>query len=68
MGSVSMQSQLKGLELQIQLLKAKLQKSQSPPAPPKYFGDLYGLLKGQVESTEEEIDAILYRVPMDFEL
>lgn len=53
MGSVSMQSQLKGLELQIQLLKAKLQKSQSQQAPPKYFGDLYGLLKGQVESTEK---------------
>jgi hypothetical protein len=68
MDLVSMQSQLKGLELQIQLLKAKLQKSQFQQAPPKYFGDLYGLLKGQVESTEEEIDAVLYRVPMDSEL
>lgn len=68
MGLASMQSQLKGLELQVQLLKAKLQKSKSQQAPPKFFGDLYGILKGQAESTEEEIEAALYRVPMDSEL
>jgi len=62
MGLASIQSQIKSLELQLQLLKAKLQKSEQN-VPRKSFGDLCGILKGQVESTEEEIDAVLYRMP-----
>ncbi len=62
MGLVSVQSQIKSLELQLQILQAKLRKEQQK-SPKKSFGDLYGLLKGQAESTEEEIDAVLYQLP-----
>lgn len=53
-------SQIKSLEAQLQVLHARVQSL--PPAEPSYtFADLYGLLSGQVESSEEEIDAVLYR-------
>lgn len=62
MGLISVQSQIKSLELQLQILKAKLGKEQQK-FPAKSFGELYGLLKNQAESTEEEIDAVLYKLP-----
>jgi hypothetical protein len=61
MGLISVQSQIRSLELQLQILKAKLGKEQQK-SPTKSFGELYGLLKGKVESTEEEIDAVLYQL------
>lgn len=64
MGLASIQSQIKNLELQVQLLKAKLQKLEQA-TPAKSFGDFYGILKGKVETSEEEIDAVLYRMPSD---
>lgn len=62
MDLIAIESQLKKLELQVQILKAKLKKLQTN-APVQTFADLRGILKGQVHSTEEEIDAILYRLP-----
>lgn len=60
--SISDKEHLRRLALQLQILKAKLAKVlQGPPA--KSFGDLYGLLKRQMESTEQEIYAVLYRLP-----
>lgn len=64
MGLASIQSQIKNLELQVQLLKARLQKLEQA-TPAHSFGDLCGILKGQVETTEEEKDAVLYRMPSD---
>jgi hypothetical protein len=66
MGLASIQSQIKSLELQLQLLKAKVQKLEQT-TPTHSFGDLCGILKGQVESTEEEIDAVIYRMPPELE-
>ncbi len=52
-------SQIKSLEAQLQVLQARVQSL--PPAEPSYtFADLHGLLSGQVESSEEEIDAVLH--------
>lgn len=62
MDLMTIESQLKRLELQVQILKAKLKKLQTN-APAQTFGDLRGIFKGQIQSTEEEIDAVLYRMP-----
>lgn len=67
MNLVLIESQLKNLELQVQILKAKLKKLQVN-TPAETFGDLRGILKEQAQSTEEEIDAVLYRMPLDSEL
>ena len=67
MDLIAIESQLKKLELQMQVLKAKLKKLQAN-TPAEIFGDLRGILKGQAQSTEEEIGAVLYRMPLDSEL
>jgi hypothetical protein len=53
-------AQIKGLEAQIRMLKAQI-KSLSAPVPPRTLGDLYGLLAGKSDSSEEEIDEVLYQ-------
>jgi len=67
MSLASIQSQIRSLELQMQQLKAKVQKLEQANLV-KSFGDFYGILKGKVETSEEEIDAVLYRTPQDSEL
>jgi len=67
MDLIAIESQLKKLELQVQILKAKLEKLQAN-TPVGTVGDLRGILKGQAQSTEEEIDTVLYRMPLDSEL
>jgi hypothetical protein len=59
-------AQIKGLEAQIRMLKAQL-KSLSTPAPPRTLGDLYGLLAGKSDSSEEEIDEVLYQLDWEDE-
>lgn len=42
------------------MLKAQV-KRLGPSTRPKTLGDFYGILAGQSDSSEEEIDAVLYR-------
>ncbi len=60
----SLASQIKTLEVQLAVLKAQLTRL-GPPAPPKPFAELFGVFSGKVSSTEEEINASLYRFEWD---
>jgi hypothetical protein len=42
------------------MLRAQLERLRGSE-PPKTLGDLYGILAGQSDSSEEEINAVLYR-------
>jgi hypothetical protein len=53
-------AQIKSIETQLAELKDQVKQLRAPDAP-KTFGDLYGLLAGQADFTEEEIDAALIR-------
>ena len=59
MESEILESQIKSIQLQLQVLKAKTQKTTSTNHT---FASLYGVLKGVVESTIEDIEAIEYQV------
>lgn len=52
-------TQIRSLEVQLAVLKARYQ-SQALKAQ-KAFADLYGSLQDKAQSTEEEIDAVLFR-------
>jgi hypothetical protein len=60
MNTDSLIVQIKSIEAQLAVLKAQLMQL-GKPSPPKTFADLEGILAGQADSTEEEIDAVLYR-------
>jgi hypothetical protein len=53
-------SQIKSIEAQLAGLRMKVQKLGEPPRA-HTFGDLRGILAGVADTTEEEIDAALYR-------
>jgi hypothetical protein len=57
-------AKVKALEVQLAVLKAQVQQLSSATAPHS-FADLYGILSGKVDSTEEEIDAVQYRFEWD---
>jgi len=59
-------AQVKGLELQLAVLKARLQ-AVGEPAPGASFGTLEGMLAGIAESTEDDIEAAEYRADWDDE-
>ena len=59
MNEKALLAQIKGLELQLAVLKARV-KRLSTSEPPRSFADLYGILAGKVSSTEEDIDAARY--------
>lgn len=62
--STMIKSQLKSLEAQLRVMKALVGRSQEEEAfERRSFGDLFGSLSDQAESSEEEIDAILYKMP-----
>lgn len=65
----SIVSQIKSLEVQLAALRAQLlhRKTENGVSPPHTFADLYGRLCGQAESSEEQIDAVLYRLRNDSE-
>ena len=52
--------QLKGLETQLAVLKARMK--QQSATPQKSFASLYGLLEGKGDFSEREIKAARYRV------
>jgi hypothetical protein len=57
-------SRIRTLELQLAVLKASAEKM-SDRKPTHRFADLYGILKGQSDTTEEEIEAAEYKVEWD---
>lgn len=55
-------SQIKTLEAQLRVLYAQIKPSVEPASEaPHTLASLEGLLQGQVDHTEAEIDAILYQ-------
>ena len=64
----SIQTQLKSLETQINVLKAQLTVDVQPDAPTCQFADLYGILAGKSASTEADIAVCEYGVPHESEL
>ena len=66
--SPSIKSHLKSVEAQLRVIEALVSRSQADRAPEgRSFSDLFGWLSGQAESSEEEIDAILYKLPATVE-
>jgi hypothetical protein len=53
-------AQVKALEAQLAVVKAQVQRLSTPTASHS-FADLYGILSGKADSSEEEIDAMQYR-------
>jgi hypothetical protein len=69
----SLRSEIKSVEAQIRNIEAQLKELKSRvkrlrlSVPPKTLGDLEGILAGEAQFTEEEIDAALYRVDWEGE-
>ena len=61
-------SHLRSLEAELQVLKARMgEVDTGAPAAARSFGQLYAVFRGQADSTEEEIDTVLYRVPTELQ-
>jgi hypothetical protein len=60
MTEMTLTAQIKALETQLAVLKAQVQRLSTPTASHS-FADLYGILSGKVDSSEEEIDSVQYR-------
>lgn len=57
-------SQIKSMETQLRVLQACIAAlPEDAAAVPYTFADLYGTLRGQSQSSREEIDAVLYQIP-----
>lgn len=52
-------AQIRTLEVQLAVLKARYREKTT--GTPKTFADLYGLLHSEVQSSDEEIEASLFR-------
>ena len=60
-GSELIRSQIKSIKAQLRVLKASVQYSSALPVlSGTPFDNLYGSLRNEVESSEEEIDSVLY--------
>ncbi len=60
MTAESIAARIRSMETQLAVLKAQVNRLRTPSSP-KTLGELCGILAGETDSTEEEIDAILYR-------
>ena len=59
-----LRSHIRSLEEQLRVLYASVQPSTTAdPASVYALSDLEGLLQGQTDTTETDIDAVLYQVP-----
>ena len=58
----SVVSQVKSLEMQLSVLQGQMKHEVTSPKSP---ADLYGLLAGQVQSTDEDIDGAKYQIGWD---
>ena len=56
----NIEAQIKSMEAQLLVLRAQVTRFRLS-IPPRTFADLGGILAGQLDFTEEEIDAALYR-------
>ncbi|MFN7947770.1 MAG: hypothetical protein U0Z53_20645 [Blastocatellia bacterium] len=57
-------SQIKSLETQLRVLQACIAALPEDAEPASCtFADLYGTLRGQSQSSSEEIEAVLYQIP-----
>lgn len=54
-------AQIVSLKAQLAVLKAQIRRHESKAD----FADIYGLLRGEAESSEKEIDGVLYHLPKD---
>jgi hypothetical protein len=62
--STIIKSHLKSLEAQLRVMEALVERLPGDQVSERNsFGDLFGSLSDQAESSEEEIDAILYNMP-----
>lgn len=62
----SLRSHIKSLEEQLRVLHALVQPSTASASKDVYtLSDLEGLLQGQTDTTEMDINAILYQAPLD---
>ncbi|MBM4032793.1 MAG: hypothetical protein FJ291_13530 [Planctomycetes bacterium] len=66
MSADALVAQVKGLEVQLTVLKARLREANQAAARCA-FADLEGILAGVAESTEDELAAAEYRVGWDEE-
>jgi len=68
MTAVTILSRIKSLELQITALRIEVEKFVEQEGKGSHtFADLKGILAGQGNFSEEEIDAALYQLPPGFE-
>jgi hypothetical protein len=62
--ATSLRSHIKSLEEQLRVLSALMHSSTTSASEHAYtLADLEGWLQGQADTTETDIDAVLYRVP-----
>ncbi len=61
MSAMSLQVQIKSLEAQLSVLKAQLASDPEPARPGSRFADLYGVLSGKSDTTEEQLRQAEYR-------
>jgi hypothetical protein len=54
-------SSIKSMEAQLRVLRARIESSISPETTARSFADLDGILQGKTDTTEQEIDAVLYK-------
>jgi hypothetical protein len=65
----SLRSHIKSLEEQLRVLYALAQPPTTSDSEGVYtFADLEGLLQGQANTTEADIDAVLYQEPPEMEV
>jgi hypothetical protein len=63
--ATSLRSHIKSLEEQLRVLSALAHSFTTLASERPYaLADLEGLLRGQTDTTETDIDAVLYRVPL----
>ena len=62
MSAISLQVQIKSLEAQLRVLKAQLEDDQEAQAPGNMFADLFGILSGNGDSSEQDIRDAEYRL------
>lgn len=66
--SAVIKSRIRTLEFQLHVLKARIGRADDESfAPSRSFAELYGVLCGKADSTDEEINAVLYKGPSEQE-
>ena len=65
MSALSIRVQIKSLEAQIRVLKAQLARNTEDERPQCRFAELYGMLAGKSNFTEEDIRSSEYKFEWD---